>query len=137
LVVGLALAGVLAVVVLVAGVIVLLRSVTPSGDVPPASTAQPGPGAVNAALLGVRPGDCVFTLSQLADPASEYGAQVLPCRSIGGYRVVREVRPGVELADVSEIAKSPSTYCGVDSDWNVLLIWASADGTVGSMICLI
>jgi len=137
LVVGIVVAATLVVIMLAAGAVVLLRGLAAPGNrlaAPPAA-ASPGPGAVNAGLLGVAPGDCIFSISRAADPTTDLGAQVRSCRTDEGYHRVLSVHRGVPRDDVAEIAESRWDYCDVPADTVFWLIWVSADGEVGTMVC--
>jgi hypothetical protein len=129
LVVGVVVAAVLVVIMLVGGVFVLVRGSGGSG----APVAAPD--ATNVGLLGVAPGDCIFMSGRAADPTNDVGAQVRQCQIGEGYHRVLSVHSAVPRAEVATIAKSRWEYCAVKADTLLWLMWASADGKVGTMVC--
>jgi hypothetical protein len=146
LVVGIVVAAVLAVVVLVGGAVVLLRgfAVSDGGQPPVAShppavvDSAPPVGPVNIYLVDVTTSDCVKwdRSSYPSVPDGEFNARIATCGNDYEIYRVLVVRAGVRRDEVPELSMGTHFFCGSDSGDNVLLIWASADGETGTMMCL-
>jgi hypothetical protein len=140
LVVGIVLAAVLALVVVVGGLVVLGRGLavsdggTSRGAVPPPERRT---GPVNVALLEATTGDCFeFDMSSFpSEPDGEFDARIVTCVDDFWLHEVRSLHKGVRRDEVAEISRSAFVYCSGGSGDRNVLIWASADGEVGTMIC--
>lgn len=143
LVVGVVLAAVLAVVVLVGGIVVLLHAAvggarTASPPPSPVVVTEPRTDPVNVALVNASTDDCLDLdwSNTPSEPDEEFSAYIVKCETEAGPFRVITVHKGVPHADVAAIAKSQFVYCGAGNTEPVWLIWASADGGVGTMLCV-
>jgi hypothetical protein len=140
-VVGVVVACTLAVIVAVAGLAVVVRVLGDFDRQPLApivvAPSEQRTGPVNEALLDVTSDDCIdFDESATSnDPDDEFDARIVECYDDYSPHHVHSIHKGVPRDEVAEISKSEFLYCSNDSTQYSTLIWASADGELGIMIC--
>jgi hypothetical protein len=96
--------------------------------------------AVNIALKGVRPGECVQSDVVSSDPADDFHASIVPCNKNrydpGHEHEVTSVHPGIGRAEVRDIWRSGFMFCQSGNSDFLTLIWVSEDGKTGTMLCM-